>query len=387
MIRVLIYLAIILIGLCVSPYLVGNTGYIYIAAGEYQIETSLVFATIGLIVFYSVLQLAEWLIIGLLNLVLTSRYLPERWRRNAARKYTLTGALALAEEDWPAAEKAMAKGAAKGEIPTLNLLAAARAAQHQRNVEARDEYLKQAAQQPQAMTAVNTTRTRYLLQQGELEQARLQLDELSPTSRSKTPVLQLALEIYRAQQDWQALKLLLPIIQKRNIMAEDDINQLTEQTNQALLQHASTVSEQELEKCWHWLNRAERNQTSNILAYAMGLCRFQRKAEALKMLMKRLKAEPTSNILTALPLIVNAEDHDIRKLLASLDTQLANDADFHICLAKLHQQTRDFKQAKHHWQTACQLRSERTSWYALGQLQEQLGEQFNALHSYRNAAI
>ena len=386
MIRVLIYLLIILVGLCLSPYIVGNTGYLYIAAGEYQIETSLVFAIFGLIVFYSLLQLAEWLVIGGLNLVLNSRYLPERWRKNAARKYTLTGALALAEEDWPAAEKAMAKGAAKGETPALNLLAAARAAHHQHNTQTRDEYLDQASQQPLAAMAVNTTRTRYLLQQGDIDKARTELDALTPTSRSKTPVLQLALEIYQAQHDWQALKLLLPIIQKRKMLAEDDFNALTEKTNAALLRHAGSVSEQELDKCWHWLSRAERNQTANMVAYALGLCRYQRKDEALKMLIKRMKAEPNNAILRALPLMVNVEDSDARKQLQGMATQLTDNAEFHICMAKMYQQSRDFKEAKQHWQTACQLHSEKSSWLALGQLQEQLGEQFNALHSYRNAA-
>lgn len=45
MIKALIFLGIILIGLCISPWIVGNTGYVYIAAGDYQLETSLVLAS------------------------------------------------------------------------------------------------------------------------------------------------------------------------------------------------------------------------------------------------------------------------------------------------------------------------------------------------------
>lgn len=166
MIKILILLGIVLIGLCISPWLVGNTGYVYITAGDYQIETSLVFGVIALIVFYAVFQVLEWLVITAINLILRSRFIPYHWRRRSAKKHTLMGALALAEEDWPAAERAMIKGADNGELPALNLLAAARAAQYQQKIAERDQYLDRAASQPLAANAVTTTRARYLLKQG-----------------------------------------------------------------------------------------------------------------------------------------------------------------------------------------------------------------------------
>lgn len=61
--------------------------------------------------------------ITVINLLLRSRFIPQHWRRRSAKKHTLMGALAIAEEDWPAAERAMIKGADNGELPALNLLA------------------------------------------------------------------------------------------------------------------------------------------------------------------------------------------------------------------------------------------------------------------------
>jgi HemY protein len=386
MIKVILYVLIILVGLCISPFIVGNTGYIYIGAGDYQIETSIVFAVVAIIIFYSLLQLAEWILIGGGKLILSSRYLPQRWRTNVARKSTLNGALALAEEDWPSAEKALAKGAARGELPTLNLLAAARAAQHQNKVQARDNYLAMAEKEPLAIGAVNAARIRYWLQQGELEQARTALDKLAPNARSKLPLLRLALELYQAQEDWQALKLLLPAAKKHQLLTPDALQALAQETNIALLRTAGATSEQELDKWWHLLTRDERNHSETLTVYALGLCRYERKAEALKLLMKRCKSEPSSDIFAALPLVVSAEDLEVRKQLQNVEHLMADDADYQVCLAKLCLQSRDFKQAKVHWQHACQLRPDRASWFALGQLQEQLGEQFNAIQSYRNAA-
>lgn len=386
MIKTLVYVVLILIGLCLSPLIVGQSGYVYIAIGDYQIETSLVIGVVGLIVFYFALQLLEWLILLLLNMLLSSRYLPEQWRRKAAKKHTLTGALALAEEDWPAAEKAMAKGAEKGEIPVLNLFAAARAAHYQGDITARDHYLTQAENNPIAKTAVYTSRTRYLMKQGELTQARVVLDKLNPTSKSSAPVLKLAQELYLQQNDWQALKLLLPILKKRQLLTETEFNQLNTKTNSILMVNAAKTSEAELNKCWHWLSKSERKQDELVVAYAHGLTQYGHKDKAIKLIIKQLSAAPSAALFAAIPDLIDAQDQEVRKLLSRLETTHEHDADYQMCLAKLAIQSRDTKQAKTHWQNVCRIAPTHQSWLALAQAQEQLGENSSAANSYRNAA-
>ncbi|WP_394229208.1 heme biosynthesis HemY N-terminal domain-containing protein [Shewanella colwelliana] len=387
MIKALIYLIIILVGLVVSPYLSWFNGYIYIAMGDYELETSLIFALLAAILFYAILVLLEWCVVWTLNLLLSSRFLPEKWRRKAARKHTLLGALALAEEDWPMAEKAMAKGAEKGEIPALNLLAAARAAQHQNDPEARDNYLVEAAKEPLAAKAVATTRIRYLLQQGELIQARTQLDALNPTSKSKLPLLRLAVELYRAQQDWAAMKLLLPTIAKRNVLSNDECTQLNLQTNHALLTTAASNSEQELEKAWHWLSRSERKQANYIALYAEGIARYGRQTESLKLLMKQLKHEAYPEILNALTRVITPADLDARKQLFDLEKRYVDNADYQACIATIYDQSKEFRASKQWWEKVCNQAPSKQHWIALAEAQEHLGEQNSALQSYRKAAI
>ncbi|WP_299491980.1 heme biosynthesis HemY N-terminal domain-containing protein [uncultured Shewanella sp.] len=385
MIRALIYLAIILIGLCISPFLVGNTGYLYIAISDYQIETSLVFAFIAIIVFYSVLQLAEFIFIFLVNLVVNSRYLPERWRKNTARKHTLLGALALAEEDWEIAEKAMLKGAAKGEIPTLNYLAAARAAQHQSSTKLRDTYLKKAENDPIARNAVSTTRARYLFQQGELTQARLELDKLAPTSKSKPALLKLAIELYQAQKDWQALKLILPIIKKKQLLSETELNQLALMSNTQVLTTAAETSLQELEKCWHWLSRIERKQPEYLALYAMGLSKNQHQEQAVSLLIKQVKKQASKALFDALPKLISHTNLDALKQLLALETQYSEDPDYLACIASIYQQQEDFQQAKIWWQKACHLQETQANLAGLALAHSQLKEHERAIQTYQKA--
>lgn len=386
MIKMLAYVIIILLGLCITPYLLETKGYIYIAIWDYQVETSLAFGLFALLAFYIGLALTKRVLVLLLTLMLSSRYLPERWRIKKAKKQTLIGALALAEEDWPNAEKAMIKGAENGELPALNYFAAARAAQHQHKTTERDEYLAKAQLEPLAKTAALTTHTRYLLKQGELSQARTLLNQLEPTSKSKDSVIKLAADLYLAQEDWAALKLIMPTLAKRHIYSDEEIIEITTRANVHLLNQAAEETASELDKCWGWLSKSERNQVQTLIAYLYGLCKLQRRDEALKLLSKRLKSNPIESLFEAVAEIATAHDSDIRKLLSKFEQTHENIVGYQECLAKLALQTRDFKQAKIHWYNVCQIAPSRARWLALAQVQEQLGDNTMAMQSYRHAA-
>ncbi|QSX40550.1 heme biosynthesis HemY N-terminal domain-containing protein [Shewanella cyperi] len=384
MIRSLFYLLIVLMGLCLSPYLIGNTGYVYIAAWDYQIETSVVFASLLLILFYAVLYLAESAFIKGLSLLLGSRYLPQKWRNKAAKKHTLQGALALAEEDWPQAEKAMLKGAANGELPALNLLAAARAAHQQGKPETRDTLLDQV--DPQHGDSVKLAKARYLLQQGELAQARILLDKFNPSSRSKPAIIRLAKELYLAQQDWQALKLLLPAITKQKLLDEQQLTQLSNRINLSLLTDAVAHSEQELDKCWHWLSRQERSSSELMSQYALGLHAFGRHEDAIKWLSKALKKDHPEPAFVVLPKIVTVDDTEVIKLLQQLSSGWADDSDYLQSLAKVQLLLRENKAARDTLEKLCQLHPTREHWSAFAHAQEQLGDTHGAFLSYKKAA-
>ncbi|QIR15768.1 heme biosynthesis HemY N-terminal domain-containing protein [Shewanella aestuarii] len=386
MIKILAYVIIILVGLCVTPYILEAKGYIYIAIWDYQIETSIIFGLFALIALFITLEVSKKLIMWLLTLALSSRYLPERWRVKKAKKQTLIGALALAEEDWPSAEKAMIKGAASGELPALNYFAAARAAQHQHKITERDNYLAKAEADPLAKVAALTTRTRYLLQEGELDKARELLNQLNPTSKSKDPVLKIALDLYQAQQDWSAVKLILPLLAKRKILTDEKLTQLTEQANNILLQQAAEQSNEELEKTWGWLSKSERQNPTTLVSYLLGLCQHQRSHDALKILYKNIKTNPVDYLFDAVPQITTAHDADIRKLLGKFEQSHQDNVNYQICMAKLAQQTRDMQLAKTHWSNACRIAPSRANWLALAQTQEQLGDNIMAMQSYRHAA-
>ncbi len=386
MIRALIYVLIILTGLAISPWLVDHTGYLYLAFGDYELETSLVFAVFGIIIFYSLLQLVEWIVVAVLNLLIKKSWIPSRWRKNTARRHTLTGALALAEEDWRAAERAMLKGADNGEIPALNWLAAARAAQHQNKITERDEYLEKAAGETGVKQVIKTAKVRYLIQQGELEQARRVMDSIPSSKLNKPSVLKLALELYHEQQDWQAVKLLLPSLNKSKALDNNELERLTSDVNQKLLLQAIRSGDvAQLDKVWHWLSRGERKQAEYLALYCKGLCKFKRKAEALKLITKALKSRPVNAVFDVIPDIINADDKNIRKQLTSLAEVNESNAAYHQCMALAEMQTKTLREAVGHWNKVNYLNPTQFSLGQQAKVHEQLGEQGQAISCYRKA--
>lgn len=386
MIRVLFYLIIVLAGALISPLIVGNKGYVYISFLGWQLETSVIFAIVAMILFYGVLQLAEWLVISLLNVVLSSRYLPQRWRRKAARKHTLVGALAMAEENWPAAERAMRKGAEQGEIPVLNYLAAARAAQYQFKTEERDEYLDKAAELPLAFEAVTAARTRYLLRSGDETAARAELDKLKPTSKSKAPLLKLAQDVYQAQQDWTALRSILPALHKRQLLDELQYQKLNHKACREMLKQAGAESTEKLTACWGWLTRHEKGQSAMIAAYAEQLDQRERHDDAIKLLSKQLKHDTDDDVFAAIAKVLTPEDASLIKLLNNVEVKYHNRIAYQQCMAQVYRQLRQPQQQLTAQQRLVELDPISANFLALAQAYEQLGQQQHADEAYRAAA-
>ncbi|WP_444544581.1 heme biosynthesis protein HemY [Shewanella marina] len=282
----------------------------------------------------------------------------------------------------------MVKGANQGELPALNWLAAARAAQHQQHYPQRNDYLKQAEAEPRAKNAVNTSRCRYLYQQGEFEQARQALDTLVPCSKSNDSLLLLATDLYQAQQDWAALRALLPIINKRQLVDETRFTQLSLTTNSALLTEAADKGEQALDNCWGWFSRAERNNNHYVALYAMGLNRCGRSIDAWKLVYKKIKSAADDDLFAAIPHLLSTSDTEYRQQFFGLESKYVTQANYHVCAAQLYLQNRDFSLAKNHYLQASQLdESNKSTWLGLAECQHQLGEHYGASQSYKQAAV
>ncbi|MBY6019564.1 heme biosynthesis HemY N-terminal domain-containing protein [Ferrimonas balearica] len=381
MIRILFYTLLVLAGLYAGPKLVANQGYVLIAVGDYTIETSVVKGVLMLLVLFGLLQLLEYLVVKLIGLTGFTLSSPQRWRRKRSRKHTLQGALALAQEDWAAAEKAMARGAQAGEYPVINYLAAARAAHHGGDPEACERYLAEAQKQPGAEKAVQVTRLRYQLDDGQLAEARQGLEALDAKLRQQPQVLKLALELYRRQQDWDALARLMPALSKHKVLTEAELAALPEEIEVVCL--SQSPDREALEQRWQGLSRRLKRSESVLVAYANGLARFGDAAAGRKLVLERFDKEaPQPALLAVLPALsedaAEAVSHILQRKYPDSDLLELKD-----CYAALAEQDRAWRRAKEWRQKAVEQAPSAERYRALALVQEQLGEREGALHSYR----
>lgn len=381
MIKLLFYFALILAGLIVGPTLVQNKGYVMVALGDYTVETSVVGAVLVLVLVLAGLQLLEWVVIKLLGLAGNTLTLPRRWRRRKARENTLTGILALAEQDWHKAENAMVKGAKAGEQPVLNYLAAARAAHHRGDFQASESYLDKAESLPGAATTVQITRIRYQLDHGELEAAQVGFDALPSRVRNKPQVLKLAQDLYRKQEDWPALTRLLPALSKHKILAEDELAQLPVTIEAGGLRTSTDLTA--LEQRWKGLSRRLKGTDEVFAAYALALGEFGESGKARKLILQRLdKQVPQPELLALLPRVAGDATESLMSILERRYPE-SDSVALMDCRADLGEKIQLWQQVKDWRQQAALVAPNAERYRALARVQEQLGEQTDALQSYR----
>lgn len=387
MIRVFSYLIIILLGLTLSPYLVDSNGYIYIAIGDYQIETSVIFGILTIILLFAAIQICEWLLVWLITFTLNSRFLPERWKRFSARNQTLNGILAMVQQNWPKAEKMLVKSARRSQLPLMNLLAAAKAADQQQNFQARDEYLARAELLPQAKDAVAVTRLGYLVGQGKWQAASEQLAKDGTKVTQSIALAKLATKIYLHNNELDKLIKLLPTFKKKRLLSAEKLQQVERDVYFQRLFNAAKTDLQELENEWKSVPKNHKTDALFLTCYANGLESFKQHDKAIKLLLKCVKKQHCTQLLNCLAKLTKASDKLVISYFEDIEVTMENNANYHQAMAIVKTQLKQFKQAKYHWQKVCQLAPTNKSWLLLGELQQQLGDNQSALYSFHQAAL
>lgn len=208
--RLLILLALALgAGGFLAWWLMRDPGYVLIVRDNWEIETSagfLLLMLLGLVVAVVILTL---LLAGLWNLLA-----PHRVRRRmggyVSRRRLQLGATALVQERHERAERLLSAAAEQGEWPLAGWLGAARAAAARGRIEQARQYLEKAHDCKDGQLPAGLEMARIALTQGDLGSARQELEALSDRWHDHQEITRMRLAILEREQDWDALRNLLP---------------------------------------------------------------------------------------------------------------------------------------------------------------------------------
>lgn len=278
----------ILFGIVLSLVFQNHQGYLLLSFNGWQIETSLLFALIALLVGIWALVLAWRILVVGATAPRSIRHFFGRRKANKARRSLYTGLERMAEGRWAVAQSELERLAESHDAPGLNYLYAARAAQYQGHVGQRDAYLEKAAK------GKGASELAVLLTQAELQDAADQRVEAGATLarlyqiEPRHPlVLRLYAEHAMTNGDYEQLRQLLGPLSKHGGLSPERLEQMSIAAWQDHLSQQSDVGQ--LTSAWRNVPKTLRSHPSVAGHYAQCLQRVGEENEAANVVRGVLK--------------------------------------------------------------------------------------------------
>lgn len=383
--RLITYCILLLLSIYVGLKMHASPGYVLITYQDWALETSLwvsVFAMlITVVVLYKLTQLLNFL-----------RDIPRRlrqWlgqrRRHQSQRLTSQGLRFLAEGNWRQAEKSLLKSAGDSESPLINYLAAANAAQGQKDVKKRDEYLHRALMSADdAQVAVGLTQAELQLDTHELVQARDTLEHLNRIVPRHPQVLKLLQKVYVDLGDWAKVQLLMPELRRKKILSAEEMLALEKELYLVLLkQQLASATADELSRIWRDVPHYLHEDPDLLVQYTDALLAYQAIPEAEKLLSKALNRHWDRKLLRQFAKVPSAHPSKQLSYAESWLKSYPTDAALYVCLGKLCIRNRLWGKAQGYLVKARELEASPGILYDLGQVYEHLNDNTLAMSCYR----
>ena len=287
------FFAVIFIAVGAGLFAHKDSGYVLFGRGYDTVEMSLS-------LFFIILFLSYFLGYLLVRFIFRTWTMPEQikqWRHTQqaekARKISLQGLINLSQGQWKKAERLLIRAVRNSDMPLLNYLSAAKAAQKQNSPERRDNYLALAHKSmPDADFSVKLTQAELQFAHGQNEQALATLVHLHSLSPKHPHIMVLLSQLYRQLKSWQDLKKLLPQLRKYNVYSDKDILALEKETYLELIQQINDKSAADtLPTLWQSISKELKKDVSLLEVYSNQLIKLNNNDEAELIIRNHLRKD------------------------------------------------------------------------------------------------
>lgn len=280
-----------------------DAGYVRITWGHWLIETNLILFSLLVLI---VVTLGFGLLVLTRHFLRTSSVLRSFFsgqRHQRRRNRSSRGMLAYLEGNWPRAKKLLSQSAEHADVPLVNYLAAAHAANELGDTQEAEKLLQQAYACSQSSDlAVGITQARLQLDAGKLEQSLALLSRLKKAQPNHPSVLKLLSSVLLRLENWQELTQLIPalrLLPKSDVQKLDDLEarawaqmfyRKTETLKHSGLSRQPAASEA-LANLWRQVPETLRFNAQIIAAYARQLLAQGFESECETLLRKTLNKD------------------------------------------------------------------------------------------------
>jgi len=303
------FFVIILIAVSAGLFAHQDAGYVLFSRGLSTIEMSLSLFVILLIVTY----LSAYLLIRFIARTWTMPGQLKQWRTSkqakTSRKLSLQGLINLSQGQWKKAERLLTRSVKNSEMPLLNYLSAAKAAQKQNAPDRRDHYLALAHQSmPNADFSVKLTQAELQFAYGQNEQALATLVHLHNLSPKHPHIMVLLSQLYHQLNSWEDLKKLLPQLKKQKVFPAEKLLAIETETYIELIQTINSKNDlDKLQQLWKDISKELRSNSKLIEIYCDKLIQLESFDEAEIIIRNILKKEWYPNLVGQYGLIKSSQ--------------------------------------------------------------------------------
>lgn len=361
-----------------------SNGYALLAYGRTSLEMSLgTLLALVLVTFFG-LYLLTTLAVSLWTYPRRLREALTRKRELRARRATKQGLIDFAEGRWEESEKNLLRHADDSEMPLINYIAAARAAQLQGEHVRRDMYLRLAQDQvPEANVAVLLTQAELQIAHKQLDQALATLKRLQELDPDHVFAVRLLATLYRKLGDWQSLLGLVARLRETRVLTKQEVDRLEERAVAALLDQVDPKRPQPSPtQLWESVPRRLHENLELNRAYARALLRCGEPVRAEGVVREALKEHWDEELLALYGLAVG---EDPKRQLGRVEDWLAErgeSAALLLTAGRLCVVARLWGKARGYFEASIMLGGRPEAYEELGKLLRQLDDPEDALRTY-----
>ncbi|HFD81229.1 MAG TPA: heme biosynthesis protein HemY [Gammaproteobacteria bacterium] len=282
----LVALAVLLASVAVALVALPDPGYVLIGYGNYSIETTLIVFVVLLVLVYFGLRLLA----GLWQVPRKVHHWEQRRRARRLQRLFDESVIELLEGRPQRAERRLARLLKSGQAPLQAYLSAAKLASQAGADDRRDRYLELATRRfPTATVAVEMTRAELQLARSQLDQAQTTLEQLQKQAPHSARTLQLRMQLYLKQQDWEQLRALLPDLLHAGVLESERWQQLAAQVYREQVRALGDAGDEAgLKGAWKQLPPPVRQDEGLLAVYVEQLLHLGEQRQAERLLQQRI---------------------------------------------------------------------------------------------------
>lgn len=372
---VLILLVVLALAAWVGMGLQQDPGMLVVTVANWRVDMPLWLAVLAFIILMFVFSILFKILKSILSVPGFIAQFSEKHHKKQAKQLTYKGLIALAEGNWAKAEKLLIKGVPYNEMPWLNYMFAAQAAQHAQHFDKRDAYLIKAHETlPEGEIAVGITKAQLQLEQKELVQSLDTLKMLQHKAPHHPYILKMLQKIYMQNQNWAGALALLPEIRKSHVYTKTELHRIEFKIYKGMLIQSQKENVQIITEVWHKIPKDLRTNGELAFIYASVLHKKHDPQQAEEVIRHALKKDWREDLIMLYGNLAHPQPEKLHAYAEDWLNQHAQSAGLLLTLGRLCERLQLWGKAQRYYEASLALEPTPQGYFALGQLLEAMND-------------